>query len=867
VAGTGVIIRPAASTAAALQAFTIQLPIPGSGLHLGSDLQNLAVLYHVWQTEGGQLVGGLLPYSALTVVDGNVSFDTRYFGAYQVTIMTSKVEEQVEVVTEEPIRNASNVTVMSTTGVVEEETIAKAEALPAVELDTPYVAYLPAVRKVRIAAKQKSGFTLSSCKVELRKSPDVYYGQKKETGTSLEAEFFIPDLSAISVVGQVSCVDEHGRLGVSPWSAPVKIPVVNTVLYYSAADKKVTVKSDLMLTVTNFGCKAYLTNNSSMTGGQSSAVTDTEWHFAVNNTSPVTYYGRFSCKDALGNVTYSKTSVGLTVYGGMTISPSFINLTGPGGHQFTVKGGVPPYQWSVRVPADPNTTSYYGVITSSGYYSTSTPVADLVRVTDSTGAVATSLVNFVFPMYFNYPDYKVRLSKTVDLSISGGLPPFTYSVTQGGGSLSVVNVNTVRYTAPSSGSSATVRAVDSLGTVRTVPIALHGSGQLDPGFGALGEAMLYPAGQMSYVKDMSFAAGGANIALGGTLDPYSGYNGILASQVDKVTGYADSSWGTYGDQISNFGSIDAKGEAMTVMSDGSMVVVGKGWGTAVPDLDVTILKITSAGAVDTGFGGGLGFVQIDLGSGESAFAVKEMTVSSVPKILVAGTDGSSAFIARLNTDGTLDTSFNGTGLKSIGGMTIIYDMHVTASNEIVVVGQSAPSGYFTYARISSGGTFSGPYDQPYLGIALRIKGMSDGGVIIAGGEQISGADYRWTALRLDSSFNPVASFGTAGTLSFDYGSGTDMVHGIAVSSTGKIYLVGSQSEDVASGGAARILRLQASTGAVDTAWASSGMIMFTSTSSSVRYNDILLDEGTTPRIFVLGEPYNSFTSFIHAYIP
>ncbi|MGE0173257.1 MAG: hypothetical protein AB7T49_10740 [Oligoflexales bacterium] len=333
VAGSGVIIRPTESKAAAMQPFTIQLPVPSASLRLqGSALENLAILYHVWDTEGSKLVGGILPFSSLRIENGVVAFDTRFFGAYQVIIMAIQIAEKVEKPVEEPIRNASNVTVVSTAGVVEQEVIVKAEALPNIEIAAPTLTYTTGSRKVSVAAKQTSKFALKDCKVELRKSKDVYYGLVADTGANLSSEFVISDLSAISVVGQVRCSDENGRLGESPWSAAVKVPAITLTMNYSTTNKTMTLTANEQFSINaTFGCRAYLSKNANMTGAQVSGVlTNLGLSLPTNNTSPTYYYGRLSCIDPLGVITYSQVSAPVLSYGylpTLTLNPFSINLT------------------------------------------------------------------------------------------------------------------------------------------------------------------------------------------------------------------------------------------------------------------------------------------------------------------------------------------------------------------------------------------------------------------------------------------------------------------------------------------------------------------------------------------------------------
>ncbi|MGE0173315.1 MAG: hypothetical protein AB7T49_11030 [Oligoflexales bacterium] len=880
VAGSGVIIRPAASTAAALKPFTIQLPVPGSSLRLQSNLANLAVLYHVWQSDGGKLVGGVLPFSALKVVDGIVYFDTKFFGAYQVMIMAAEIEETVEVTTEEPIRNISNVAVVNTSGVVPEEKITQAEALDPLAFEPATITYIPTVRKVKVVSKQKSGFALTSCKAEIRKDPGIFYGEKKDTGLGTEAEFFISDLSSTSIVGQISCVDEHGRLGLSAWSSPVKVPGVVPTMSYSTTERKLNIKGDTLVSFADRECKAYLSGSANMNGGQTSGVINyLDYRFPVNVTGSVVLYGRFSCKDPLGNITYSATSKPLTVYGSINITPPVINVTSAGSRQLTVNGGVGPYTWDIWKLDDPYTHPYSASISKNGpntalydvdYMS---GIGDIIEVTDSNGDVAIATAYYVMPLSGS-PSAQIRAGQSLDLFFSGGIQPYTFSVVSGAGSVAKLDPTTARYTAPTTATTAQVRVTDKQGWTFPTTINVRGSGDADPSFN-YGEAgrWIYTMGLRGGFREFGFVPGTNYLALGGFIDDT--VDSMAAVQIEADNGFPRSPWGNVsypGNQVSSFGGTTSVGQAMTVLGDGSMIVAGQAWGTTVPDLDATVLKFTPTGAVDNAFGGS-GFSQINISASDEALAVKEMVLGGVSRIIVAGrTGGTNAFIAMIKSDdGTLDASFNGGSVLSLSGMSIIHDIYITPGNEIIAVGKgSSPNYYMGYARVSSTGTVLAETDFGFTGIAHRVKPIPaglGGGYIIAGGRYYSGFDYKWVVARLDSSFNLVTGFGTGGYKEFDFGAGTDMVHGIAVSSTGKLYLVGSNAEENNTGGMAVIQRVQLSDGALDTGW-HGGAHAIPNAYSTVWYNDVVLLEGVPfPRVYVLGEAYQSETSFVHVYIP
>ena len=92
------------------------------------------------------------------------------------------------------------------------------------------------------------------------------------------------------------------------------------------------------------------------------------------------------------------------------------------------------------------------------------------------------------------------------------------------------------------------------------------------------------------------------------------------------------------------------------------------------DNDYVIARYNTDGTLDTGFGGGAGYVTGDWNSGGEDLGTdiliqpdgKILLSSKGPAAVVEGGDGttSSFNIARYNSDGTLDTSFGGNGFAA-----------------------------------------------------------------------------------------------------------------------------------------------------------------------------------------------------------
>jgi uncharacterized delta-60 repeat protein len=148
---------------------------------------------------------------------------------------------------------------------------------------------------------------------------------------------------------------------------------------------------------------------------------------------------------------------------------------------------------------------------------------------------------------------------------------------------------------------------------------------------------------------------GSDIGFGVAVDSQgrvvvAGYsrNGSQQSDTDFAVvrytsaGELDTSFSTDGKLTTDIGTVDELGHAMGVDSQGRVVVAG--YSENGTDVDFAVVRYTSAGELDTSFGGGDGIVTTDFGAGEdSGHAV---AIDSQDRVVVAGTSykgGSSDF--------------------------------------------------------------------------------------------------------------------------------------------------------------------------------------------------------------------------------
>jgi uncharacterized delta-60 repeat protein len=183
---------------------------------------------------------------------------------------------------------------------------------------------------------------------------------------------------------------------------------------------------------------------------------------------------------------------------------------------------------------------------------------------------------------------------------------------------------------------------------------------------------------------------------------------------------------------------------LLIQPGGKVVIVGT---TCAPggDCDVALARMTAGGALDATFSGD-GKQITNLGGDDDATGVAR---KSDGKIVVSGVrrigDNASLIVARYNTDGTLDATFSGDGKQvvSIGPNSGAMDVRVQADGKIVMAGAAHDASYYdaVLVRLNTNGsldtTFSGDgkLRVDFGGnedMAAALVRQSDGKYVLAG---------------------------------------------------------------------------------------------------------------------------------------
>lgn len=292
------------------------------------------------------------------------------------------------------------------------------------------------------------------------------------------------------------------------------------------------------------------------------------------------------------------------------------------------------------------------------------------------------------------------------------------------------------------------------------------------------------------------------IIVGGYTHSTSNFQWTLARF--NSNGQIDSNFGNNG-VIFTFIGIHSVLNDIVMQSDEKIVAVGYRQNQGQDD--VVIVRYNSDGSLDTTFGNG-GIVITPIGTFNDRG--NSIALQSDGKIFVFGDFDAgghdNVFLARYNTNGTLDTSF-GSGGKIIDN----YEYHngargvaIQADGKIVVTGSTnnynSPADTYV-ARYNPNGspdnTFgtNGKFIKSFtngIDTSNSIILQTDGKIIIGGYEEVSvGMNKDFALRRLNPNGTLDTEFGAGGSFLTPIGSGNDAINSIVQQSDGKIVAAGT----------------------------------------------------------------------------
>ncbi|MFK7733704.1 MAG: cadherin-like domain-containing protein [Pseudomonadales bacterium] len=352
-------------------------------------------------------------------------------------------------------------------------------------------------------------------------------------------------------------------------------------------------------------------------------------------------------------------------------------------------------------------------------------------------------------------------------------------------------------------------------------------GSLDTTFNGTGVAFLDIGTGDNVFRDVKIQTDG-KILLTGFAD-LPGYDSVLVRY--NSDGTLDTSFS--GDGIANFdviGNTDFANE-IVLQDDGKIVMVGATYNGN--DYDLMVTRHNSDGSLDTSFSSD-GIFVMDVGSGDDIG--ESVALQTDGKIVVGGSAHNGAntdFAAwRLNSDGTLDTSFDSDGIAQtdfLNNADGAEKVLIQEDGKIVLVGDATVfSAQIGLVRYNVDGSLDTGFDvdgKQNLGVGAGTSNVTsatllDDGKIIAVGNTAGASDDMFIATfntdgSLDDSFFSNSGTSNGGVIAVDTARHLDVASDIAIQADGRI-LINGHSND---GGPFRITVFRlSSNGVLDTSY-------------------------------------------------
>ncbi|WP_169742460.1 choice-of-anchor U domain-containing protein [Comamonas granuli] len=286
--------------------------------------------------------------------------------------------------------------------------------------------------------------------------------------------------------------------------------------------------------------------------------------------------------------------------------------------------------------------------------------------------------------------------------------------------------------------------------------------------------------------------------------------------------------------VSISGSMDY-GRSLALLPDGKLVLAGYSYiGT---QNYISLIRLNTDGTLDSSFSAdGKLLLPSDAGKSNGIYGMGLQPDGKM--VLIGNTNGGKSdgtyFLMRLGADGTVDTDFNGTGTHYINignGEDGGHAVAIQPDGKILAAGTSVRNGNydFSLARLNADGSLDTSFGTDgtvvvpvgsYRDLGLGVTLQPDGKIIMVGTAQtVNGAIWNFGIIRLNPDGSLDSSFNGAGKQQVSFGGTSDDAWNVAVQADGKIVVSGL------SGGEFGIARLNAD-GSMDASFGAGGKQYF-----------------------------------------
>ena len=365
--------------------------------------------------------------------------------------------------------------------------------------------------------------------------------------------------------------------------------------------------------------------------------------------------------------------------------------------------------------------------------------------------------------------------------------------------------------------------------IHATVICFASGGSLKTNFGSEGIVIIKGVAD-TQIQDLLIQSDG-KILVAGYTSSYL-FDDIYLARYES-DGSLDVTFGDDGIVITSFSERDDQALALTMQSDGKILVAGSSYDEEIHNYRMMIVRYTQDGLLDTSFGnGGVSFFD----NGELHCSVMDIAQLSTGKIVIIGqqTAGDAeVVVVRFSENGSVEGNNIieefGTEFASSGGAIVVDD-----NDDIYIVGYGNDGGDNDDIAIARLGIYLSPdpsFGSLGTGVVLTdLDGKNDRGqalllqddtrLIVAGfTEGDSGMDFALVGYSLSGALD--TSFGINGYVVTSIGSGDDIAWDLAISSDGRIVVAGQSNN----GGDDEIALVRYSrNGFIDTSFGVNGIV-------------------------------------------
>ncbi len=323
------------------------------------------------------------------------------------------------------------------------------------------------------------------------------------------------------------------------------------------------------------------------------------------------------------------------------------------------------------------------------------------------------------------------------------------------------------------------------------------AGTLDTTFNNVGIVTTDLGSNKDEIDAIGVQSDGKIVVAGSSKLSASDYQFALARYFSD--GILDTTFGNNGMVLTNFGNSFDGALGLVIQSNGKILVAGYSFEGGY---DFALARYNVDGSLDISFDT-TGKVTTNLGGTyDVAYAV---TLQNNGKIIVAGEDNSRFGLVRYNTNGTRDTTFGTNGIVSTGFSSLndgAYGIAIQTDGNIVVGGlaYSSITGVdFALARYDTTGTLDTTFDNDgKVTIDINNNSFDEGhalfiqpdGKILLAGSFTTNADKGYAVIRVNSDGTLDSSFSSNGIAMFNISTLDDYCSAIALQTDGRILLAG-----------------------------------------------------------------------------